>query len=51
MKLHPLLRRDVKEIEVNKKWVIYVAEVNDELIEQFEEMFSPIKTPSKSLIL
>jgi hypothetical protein len=47
----PLLRRDVKEIEVNKKWIIYIADVNDDLIDQYEEMFSPIKTPSKSLIL
>jgi len=47
----PLLRREVKELEINKKWIIYIAEVNDELVEQFEEMFSPIQTPSKKLIL
>jgi hypothetical protein len=47
----PLLNRDQKELEINRKWVIYVADVNNELVEQYEEMFSPIKTPSKKLIL
>jgi hypothetical protein len=47
----PLLKREEKELEINKKWVVYIADVNDELVEQFEEMFSPIQTPSKKLIL
>jgi len=47
----PLLNRDQKELEINTKWVIYIAGVNDELVEQYEDMFSPIKTPSKKLIL
>ena len=47
----PLLNRDEKELEINKKWIVYIANVNDELVEQYEEMFSPIKKPSKQLIL
>ena len=47
----PLLRTDEKELNINKKWVVYIANVNDELVEQYEEMFSPLKTPSKKLIL
>ena len=47
----PLLNRDQKELEINRKWVIYVADVNNYLVEQYEEMFSPIATPSKKLIL
>jgi len=47
----PLLKREEKELEINKKWVVYIADVNEELVEQFEEMFSPIQTPSKKLIL
>ena len=47
----PLLKRTEKELEISKKWVIYVANVNDELVEKYEEMFSPIKTPSSRLIL
>jgi hypothetical protein len=47
----PLLKREEKELEISKKWIVYVANVNDELVEQYEEMFSPLKTPSKKLIL
>ena len=47
----PLLNRDQKELEINRKWIIYVADVNDDLVEQYEEMFSPIATPTKKLIL
>jgi len=47
----PLLNRDEKELEINKKWIVYIANVNDELVEQYEDMFSPIKKPSKQLIL
>ena len=47
----PLLNRDDKELEINKKWIVYVANVNNELVENYEEMFSPIATPSKKLIL
>lgn len=47
----PLLKREEKELEINKKWIVYVANVNDELVEKYEEMFSPIQTPSKKLIL
>ena len=47
----PLLRNDVKELTVSKKFVIYIADVNDELVEQYEEMFSLIKSPSKKLVL
>ncbi len=47
----PLLKRTEKELEISKKWIVYVANVNDELVEKYEEMFSPIKTPSSKLIL
>ena len=47
----PLLKREEKELEINKKWIVYIANVNDELVEKYEEMFSPIQTPSKKLIL
>lgn len=47
----PLLNRDEKELEINRRWIVYIANVNDELVEQYEEMFSTIKTPSSKLIL
>ena len=47
----PLLKREEKELEIDKNWIVYIANVNDELVEKYEEMFSPIKTASKKLIL
>jgi hypothetical protein len=47
----PLLKRTEKELEIDKNWIVYIANVNDELVEKYEEMFSPIKTPSSKLIL
>jgi len=47
----PLLKRTEKELEIDKNWIVYMANVNDELVEKYEEMFSPIKTPSSKLIL
>jgi len=47
----PLLKRTEKELEINKKWIVYIANVNDELVEKYEEMFSPIAKPSSKLIL
>jgi len=47
----PLLKRTEKELKINKKWIVYIADINDELAEKYDEMFSPIKTPSSKLIL
>ena len=46
----PLLKRTEKELEIGKNWIVYIANVNDELVEKYEEMFSPIKTPSSKFI-
>ena len=47
----PLLKREEKELEISKKWIVYIADINDELVDKYEEMFSPLSTPSKKLIL
>jgi len=47
----PLQKRTEKELEIDKNWIVYMTNVNDELVEKYEEMFSPIKTPSSKLIL
>lgn len=46
----PLLDKDQKELELNKKWIVYIAGVNDDLVESYEDMFSPISKPSSKLI-
>ena len=45
------LQKKDTTIAVNKQFVVYVIDANDEVVENYEKIFSPIQTPSKSLIL
>ena len=48
----PILNRTKKELEVNSKFIVFIAEPDDSVVEQYEQMFSPIAKPSsKKLIL
>ena len=47
----PLLKGKNEELEVTKKYVVYIADAQLDIIEQYEEMFSVIKAPSKKLVL
>ena len=47
----PLLKGKNEELEVTKKYVIYIADTQDQIEEQYQEMFSVLKTPSKKLVL
>lgn len=47
----PILSKEQKDIPVNKKFIVYIAEVNSEIVDQYKQMFSTIVTPEKKLIL
>lgn len=47
----PLLSKNVKELTISKNFVIYVSETQDQIVEQYNEIFSPIIAPSKKLAL
>jgi hypothetical protein len=48
----PILNRTKKELEVNSKFIVFIAEPDDSVVDQFEQMFSPISKPeTKKLIL
>lgn len=47
----PIINEDQKEIPVNKKFVVYIAEVNSDIVDQYKQMFSTIVTPEKKLII
>ena len=48
----PILSREVKHLEINKNFVVYITHPEESVVEQYEKMFSPIsKPPSKKLIL
>jgi hypothetical protein len=47
----PLLKDKDIDLEVSKKYVVYISEAQEQIVEQYEEMFSIIKSPSKKLIV
>ena len=47
----PLLKDKDIDLEVSKKYVVYISEAQEQIVEQYEQMFSVIKSPSKKLII
>ena len=47
----PLLKGKGEQLEVTKKYIVYIADTQTDIVEQYEEMFSLIKSPSKKLVL
>ena len=45
----PLLQKD--KLEVTKKYVVYMANPQEEIIEQYNSMFGKLSKPTKKLIL
>ena len=45
----PLLHKD--KLEVTKKYVVYMADPQEEIIEQYNSMFGKLSKPTKKLIL
>ena len=48
----PLVAEEVKELEIRSSFTVYVTIPNEQVVKNYEEIFSPIITPSnKGLIL
>lgn len=48
----PLINKEVPEMEVSKNFVIYVADPDEGIVEQYNQMFgSKLMTPNKKLIV
>ena len=47
----PLISDKVKDLEVIKKYVVYISEPQEDIVDQYNQMFSTIATPTKKLIL
>ena len=47
----PLLKEKNMDLEVCKKYIVYISEAQEQIVEQYQEMFSVIKSPSKKLIV
>ena len=47
----PILSKSDKILPVNKNFVVYVAEVAEDIVNQYNQMFSKIVTPTNKLIV
>ncbi len=47
----PMLSKTEKEITVSNKFVIYVAEAAQEIVDQYAQMYSPLVTPEKKKLI
>ena len=46
----PLVSKTDKTLPVNKNFVVYIAEVAEDIVNQYNQMFSKIVTPSNKLV-
>ena len=47
----PLLKGKGEELEITKTYIVYIADTQEQIEEQYNEMFSVIKAPTKKLIM
>ena len=47
----PLLKGKDEELEITKKYIVYITDTQDQIEEQYNQMFSVIQAPSKKLVL
>ena len=47
----PLLKDKGVPVEVKRSYTVYITEVQEDVVKQYEQMFSLIQTPNKQLIV
>ena len=47
----PILKERDTELEVTKKYVVYIADTQDDIIKQYNSMFSAVPTPPKKRLI
>ena len=47
----PLLKDKDEKVKVSKSYVVYIADTQEQIVDQYEQMFSVIQKPSKKLIV
>ncbi len=47
----PMISKEVKDITVSTKFVVYVVDAAEEIVSQYEQMYSPITTPEKKKLI
>ena len=44
----PILSKDVKELEIRASYTVYVSTPNEDVVNNYKEIFSPIITPQNA---
>ena len=47
----PMISKEVKEITISTKFVVYMADAAEEIVSQYEQMYSSIATPEKKKLI
>ena len=47
----PLLKGRGIELKITQKYIVYISDPQEEIIEQYKQMYSTIQTPSTKLVL
>ena len=47
----PLISDKNVELDITRKYIVYITDTQEEIEENYTQMFSTIKTPSKKLIV
>ena len=47
----PILKERGTEITIPRSYVVYIAETQDGIVDQYKQMFSVIQTPDKKKII
>jgi hypothetical protein len=47
----PILKKDVEYVEVYRRFVMYISEVDDNVLGQYNTLFNKVIVPEKKLVL
>ncbi len=47
----PMISKSEKQIEIQRQFVVYIAEPDAQIVEQYGKMFGTVITPSKKIIV
>ena len=47
----PILKKEGKGLEITKRYVVYIDDAQEEIVEQYNSMFGKLSAPTKKLIL
>jgi len=47
----PILKDRDTQLDVTRKYIVYIADTQDEVVEQYKDMFAPVAIPPKKKLI